>query len=324
MISLWRIQKSGRKPGPFPSFSETFRSSEFFRSAWDPSEDVAPTLLCRANFASSPWRSENYGYVGRELAEATNPPTVGAAQNGWFPSAFDGAVEVLRFAVAEEVIGVSTGWACTCVVRFDTLAAPAGASINDPCIFAIGPFSAAVALSVNSSGVCLVQYDGFGASFETARIAVSTGQYYRIQARWDGSELWLRVDNGTPETMPGIASIAAAGTESLVVGANYDETAHLHGRILELGFLAEVVPDAPLDAWDAYAVARYFAVAYTSRCLVLLNGRIQECPDVGPFGQRLVLTSGYLTTTPTGGKSLVLVGNTITQAATETGVRVPP
>ena len=217
--------------------------------------------LWRADYAGEPWVGDASDGVsgGRLLTEATNPPSTGTPQNGYVPALFDGTNDVLRYVGAEDIIGDSTGWTYHGVWRFGSLAAPSGAAITDPCIFAIGPFSAAVALSVNSSGVALVQYDLGGMPHETARIAVSAGTYYRIQARWSIStgEIWLRVDAGTPVTVSGVADIADASTEDIVVGANYDATAFLDAECLETGWLAYPETDPVLDAVDDAAVTRY-------------------------------------------------------------------
>lgn len=211
----------------------------------------------RAPFVGSPWVGEpsEGPSESRDLTEATNPPAPGTAQNGYVPADFDGTNDVLSYVGAADIVGAGTGWAFTSVVQFDALAAPSGAAINDPCLFAIGPFTAAVALSVNSDGLALVQYSG--APVETARIPVVTGQYYVVQARWDGAEIWLRVDAGTPETAGPIAGMDDPTPETLIVGSNYDQTPFLSARVLELQFRTGIVSTAELDDAYDYAVTRY-------------------------------------------------------------------
>lgn len=256
----------------------------------------------RANYSASPWvgLATAGASGGRNLTEGTNPPTTGTAQNGYTPAAFDGVNDRLSYVGAEDIIGDNTGWTYHGVWKFGSLDAPSGAAINDPCIFALGPFSAAVALSVNSNGIALVQYDLGGTPYETTRVSVSTGQYYRIQARWNASTgiIWLRVDAGTPVTVSGVADIADASAENLIVGANYDLTAFLDAECLETDWLAYAETDVELDALDAYSVARYALGPATSDLSATCTTALTVVPIVRGTGTVASTVTTTLTLAP--------------------------
>ena len=99
----------------------------------DPEQDYEDSGFWRADhieFDGSPWKGVGTrGYaLGRDLSEATNPPSAGTAQNGYVPAQFDGTNDILRYTGAEEIVGDNTGWAFTWVGRFGSLDAPSGAA----------------------------------------------------------------------------------------------------------------------------------------------------------------------------------------------------
>lgn len=276
----------------------------------------------RANYSVSSWlgTATDGPTLGRKLTESSTPMVAGTPQNGYTPAA--GGISTLLTAdgPAEQYIGTNTCF-IHCVVKLGSVVGPAANVWDDACLLVTGS-AATVALGASSSGVAFGVYTS-GGPVQTSRVALASGSYAVVQARLDGVNASVSVDGGS-WTNVAAADITSGGGNPLIVGADLTGvTTTLDASILEIGVSQKSFSDATALALVAYSQARY-AIGYTSRCLVLLNGLVKECPDTGPFGQRLVLSSGRLTTTPTGGKSLVLVSGRRAEAATETGVRVPP
>ena len=258
---------------------------------------------------------------GRNLTEGTNPPTGGTVQNGYTPGLFDGTNDLLTADLtADDYIGASSV-TVHAVVWVNSAPAPSTYAFEDPCVI-VAQYSGIYGLGVSSSGVRFGVYLSTG-YVETAPVALSTGAWHVIQARYDGTNVSVRVDGGAWTDAAATDPFAAGGFPALVGVDIVGTTQFLDGEILELGIHDGALSDVECDALYSYAIARYGTVVYTSRCITTYLGRLVECPDVGPFGLRLVLSGGVRTTATAGGKSLVLVGGSIVEASSEVGVRTP-
>lgn len=90
----------------------------------------------RANFSASPWPGVATAGLsgGRDLTEATNPPTTGTVQNGWTPALFNGTTQLLTAdGIADDYIG-ATSVTIHAVVWINSAPAPATYAFDDPCI----------------------------------------------------------------------------------------------------------------------------------------------------------------------------------------------
>lgn len=211
----------------------------------------------RANYAASPWLgiATDGNTLGRNLTEATNPPTTGAAQNGYTPALFDGTNDLLTADLtATDYVGAKSV-TIHAVVWIDTAPAPTAFTFDNPCIV-VAQFSGIIGLGVATNGVRFGVYTT-GPYVETAAVACSTGAWHRVQARYNGANVSVRVDGGA-WTNAAATDPFAAGASPLLVGTDIvGTTAFLDGRILELGISAAALSDAECDALDAYSVARY-------------------------------------------------------------------
>ena len=278
----------------------------------------------RAQFSGSPWLGVTTAGAsgGRDLTEATNPPTAGTAQNGWTPANFNGTNQLLTApGVVEDYHGAAEV-TITVVAKVNSVPAPGAYTWDDPC-FLVTQTGGTIALGVCSSGVSFLIYTS-GGPVQTGYVAFTTGVYHVFQARMDGTNASVRVDGGA-WTSAAAADIAASGGQPLLIGTDLTgTTAFIDADLLEIEIGSTAFSDVELGAVLAYAQARYFPAAYTSRCIELYNGQLRECPDTGPYGARVILTAGTRVTAPTGGKSLILSSGYITEAASEVGVRTPP
>jgi hypothetical protein len=261
---------------------------------------LAWTGYWRASW-SLPWPGEDTTgpSLGRDLYEAVDFPGSGTAQNGYTPPAFDGTNDLLTAdGVAEDYLG-ATGWTIHAVVRCNSLAAPGGFTADNEALISVGPGSAAVNLAFDSTGVTALQYDGFGGTAETTRIAVGTTDYRVIQARWNGALLECRVDGGSWQSVACTSQVAYSGVgEVLRVGVNYDGTKFLDCDVLEIGTFDQSLLDADLDALYSYADTRYALTAPSTATVVVGTLAVTPAWPLPTLGSRIAVSIDTLAPTP--------------------------
>jgi hypothetical protein len=244
-----RIERTG-----WVDHASAIAEGEFFRSLWDPSEELATSLLARAPYAGSPWRSENYGLVGQTLSSA-NPPTAGTPQNGWTPASFNGTTNFLTAdGVADDYVG-PTSVTIQAVVWVSSATAPSTYAFDDPCIV-VAQYSGIFAVGVSTSGVRFGVYLSTG-YVETTPVAMSTGAWHRVQARYDGANVSVRVDGGAWTDVAATDPFAASGSPLLVGVDIVGTTKFLPVYLLEIAISPSASSNPVCDAWDSYAVTRY-------------------------------------------------------------------
>src|SRR5690606_13622046 len=81
------------------------------------------TGFWRGSFSGSPWvGTASAGSSGtRDLTEATNPPSTGAAQNGYVPADFDGTNDVLGNATAMSTLLTASGYYYWALFELDAI-----------------------------------------------------------------------------------------------------------------------------------------------------------------------------------------------------------
>lgn len=212
----------------------------------------------RADYSASPWVGVATAGAssGRDLTEATNPPTTGTAVNGYVPANFDGTNDLLTADLtADDYVGASA-MSVHAVVYIDTAAAPGTYAFDDACIV-VAQYSGIFGLGVSSSGVRFGVYTTSG-YYETAAVALSTGAWHRVQARYDGTNVSVRIDGGSWTNTAATDPFAAGGSPMLVGVDIVGTTTFLDGKALEVCVSTTAFSDAVMDDIDAYAVARYF------------------------------------------------------------------
>jgi hypothetical protein len=209
----------------------------------------------RADFAASPWTgtASAGGSGARNLTEATNPPAVGAAQNGKNPADFDGTNDLLGSATTFTTFAAAAAGSIWCLFYADTSAADAGAGSRHDNEGLVAEEGGATALNLTFSagGVSVSLYDG---AFKEVITACGTGAYHLAQAKWNSTNLYLRIDSGSWVSIAAGALSGSAG--GLVVGRNYD-TKFLDGRILDVGMATSALSDGSFDSVKSYVNSRF-------------------------------------------------------------------
>lgn len=209
------------------------------------------------------WRADYVGpswpglILARDLYDAIDYPATGPTQNGYTPANFNGTNVLYADGVAEDYLG-TTEWTVHAVFKAASLAAPATFPADDRALLSVGPSTCAVQISLNTSGVAAVQYDGVGGYSVTPSASIGTTDYHVVQARWTGATLEIRVDGGAWQSVALASQVAYSGTgETLRVGVNYDGTKFFDGDLLEIGVASVAFSDTQLDELYAHDVARY-------------------------------------------------------------------
>lgn len=224
-------------------------------SAFDPAT-LALTGWWRASFTASPWTptaSAGSSGANGNLAEATNPPTSGTAQNGFNPAAFDGINQVLTSA--NNFSTFVTGGAGSIWVLFYATAAAAdagaGLRIGNPGLVFQDTGGTTFGIGYSDAGVTVAYYDG---AYEELVIAASLNNYHLAQVKWDSTNLKMRVDSGARSSIAAAAMTLSANP--IVVGKNYT-TGYQACRVLEVGTINSALSDADEDNIKSYVNSRY-------------------------------------------------------------------
>lgn len=210
----------------------------------------------RAGFMVSPWKgiASAGTSLGRDLAEATNPPVAATPINGFAPASFDGMNDQLLSVTAVNAYLSTTGWEVHGLISADS-ARPyaAGMPYAFPAILTdntAGDFY----IAFSSAGVIAGHYDGV--SFKEIVAACPTGGIHTFQAWFDGTKLNLSVDNGAP-AVPVTTGVPIFGVGALRMGLNYAGAAGFDGNIVEIMIAAKVLDDPSRKGIRAYFNKRY-------------------------------------------------------------------
>lgn len=231
------------------------RASKMASSVLDPTT-LSLSGYWRGSYAGSPWvgTASAGSSGGRNLTEATNAPSVGAALNSLASADYDGTDDQLAASgvVASDLIATG-GYRVSFLAEFDALPAPAGAVYSNPSVImdtGTGNFG----VVVNNAGVHAYHSDG---SFKTASsaAAISTGTKYAIDVVYDGTNITVSV-NGTAGT-PVAAGNAVSITGAVSFGRNVFNDARLNGRIWDLYTAQTDLAAVTSAAHKAYINSRY-------------------------------------------------------------------
>lgn len=202
--------------------------------AWVAPSDPSVLVLThwqRGSYAGSPWAGNaSAGTSGsRALTEATNPPAVGAALNGYTPADFNGTTHRLTSATAMTSCISATSGSMAALFFADTAATDAGAGLyyNNPSLIT-DTVDGFAALEFSTGGLGFGSYNG--ASFDSARVPCAIGGWHLGMCRWSASKIEVRVDSTDWSTLPRSSTI---GSGFLRVGTNQGAAKLFDGRIQE-------------------------------------------------------------------------------------------
>lgn len=208
------------------------------------------------DYAGSPWVGEATAGAssGRNLEEATNPPTTGTARYGHIPATFDGVNDTLSSVNPVEDFA-TTYVTVDAVVKINSAPAAGTFVWDDPCIVTVYG-SAAFSLGVTTSGVSFGVYTstGFG---QTAYVPLSLGVVHSVQGRYDGTNCSVRVDGGAWVSLAITDPLVTNPGVPLLVGKDYVASTFLDGDIYSLSVAPSAFSDGTLDTLYAYNRDRY-------------------------------------------------------------------
>lgn len=211
----------------------------------------------RASFTASPWvGTSSAGSSGsRDLTEATNPPSVGAALNGFTPASFDGTNDQLTTAVVNSTFLSTSAGFILCLFNATSAAADAGAAgyFNNPGLVSDIGGSSSPMLTYSTSGVRLGTFNG--SDFNSVAAAASTGAWHVGIGRWDSTTIEVGVDGGPFTTLARTVSLDGAG--GMGVGRDDNAALFFNGLIAEV-MMAQFRPsDAEVAGLVGYLRSRY-------------------------------------------------------------------
>jgi hypothetical protein len=224
-------------------------------SGFDPST-LDMTGWWRADFSGSPWTataSAGSSGTNGSLTEGTNPPSVGAAQNGLTPADFDGTND--QITAANAVTTYLTNAAGTVIVLFraDTAAADPGAAAyyNAPGLFGN---TGVLHVGFADAGVRFGYYDG--SSHDSVAAACATGAYHAALCRYNSTTQEVQIDSaGATGSMARGAAALDTGTAP-VCGPTF-AAGFYDGRILEIMTFDRRITDGEWTDIVSYFNDRY-------------------------------------------------------------------
>jgi hypothetical protein len=232
-------------------------------ATFDPAT-LALTGWWRASFASSPWTpTASAGTSGSNgnLAEATNPPAVGTALNGYDSADFDGTNDALTSAatIADLINADSySGWALIRANAIGTSATDAAPYDNDPITTTNAQQHFGLALTTNG-GDRIQVYHNDGVSWKTVpSLTISTATPVLVQFRYDGTDIEARIDSGAYQSVAaGNVSAAVLDGDLMVFGGPSFASAFADLNVWEYGVSDQTFSDADFDNVKDYINARY-------------------------------------------------------------------
>lgn len=232
---------------------------------WSPAQ-IAASGWWRSNYSGTTGWSANAsagasGANGVLSPASVNSPPAGAGVGvgGHVPAAFDGAGLFYTYhptlnmdSFATVVAGACTEYCFIELLKINTLVAPVGAAYDEPSGFTDNGSSSGS--SFTSNGARVWHYDG---GFKTTpAIPVSSGQYFLLQRKYDGTNLSARVGGGSWQSTPAGVLLSAASLNPRV-GINYSYVKRLDGSVMEVILSKTVISDSTLDKIRLYCNQRY-------------------------------------------------------------------
>ncbi len=205
-------------PAPTIGAAVNGRASAYFDSTATGLLDLT-TLVLSGYWPTAYSGSPNVGVAtaGTSLGNDMSPgatgwvaPTIGATLNGFATMSFDGSTMgmVSGYSVANTV--GTTAWSYAVLLNMAALAVR-GSDYTNPALFTDD--ASIIGVTISDGGVAAFTYDsGAGDHETTPLIVVATSTWVLVQARWDGTTLGCRVNNGTWSTATVSTQYSGIGT----------------------------------------------------------------------------------------------------------------
>lgn len=215
---------------------------------FNPATDLTLTGYWRADYSASPWTDSSGN--SRNLTSGS-APTTGSTVNGWTPSRWDGIATILAGTNITTFFGASGSfWAL-----FYASSAPAPVSAYaDGSIFG-DPGNGECNFGFTSSGFGACVLDN-SVTYQRIDVACGTGAWHLGQAKWNGSNLYARIDSNSWSSMAcgPFTTIAATTAQA---GSSYLNNIRFTGDILEMGCASSALTDDNFESIRQYVNQRY-------------------------------------------------------------------
>ena len=229
-------------------------------TTYDPSV-LDLNLWLRGSYGGSPWvGTASAGNSSTWRGAHANAPGVGAAVNGYTPADFDGTNDTLTVAntvpnnaTLADIIS-APAWTMVFLINMDAADADAGAGNRFTQPNLIADSGAYFVVSYTSSGVAIEMADGITTT--TIAVACATGGWHMVKIRYDGTKYYLGVDSGAMTEEAGVGNVANT-TGNVYIGSNYDRTAFVNGKIMEVMGADTDLGNTVLTSIKSYFNSRY-------------------------------------------------------------------
>jgi hypothetical protein len=198
------------------------------------------------------------GSGSRDLTQGTgaNQPGTGVAIDGHTAPDFDGTNDFLTNATAISTMLSASAWRMWALIQTDAIATNDATSYNNDTVICDTGLFWGVFLRNNAGTQSVYAYQWDGAEKAVSITASITGNYTLIQARYDGSNVRLKVNGSSVSTVA--AGNISTTTGTIVCGAGSGIGARpYNGRIIDCGLLAAAGADADFENIRNYCIARY-------------------------------------------------------------------
>jgi hypothetical protein len=212
------------------------------------------------DYAGSPWlgtvSAGTSGSGNNDLEEGTNPPSIGAALNGYDTANFDGTNDVLFGETGVTTTTYLDASAGSVAILFNAdsavAAAAAGAAYESPALFGGNTGGTYYGIHYDAAGVRVTLYDG---AWKEVIVAALVGEWNLAQVKHDGVNLMLRVNSGA------WFSVAAGAignlTAPMAIGPDYNSAAFFDGKVAEVIVSDTVFSDGTFDQIITYISSKY-------------------------------------------------------------------
>ncbi len=216
--------------------------------------NLSLTGYWRANFTGLPWvGTASIGTSsGRNLVTQADDPSTGASQNGFAPADFNGSSNYIQADVNNTTL-LGTSGSIFFLFNGDTAPTNSGLDYGDGNIFT-DPTNAETTFGFTDLGFGACILDD-SITYRRISISCGTGNYHLAQAKWNGTNLYARIDSGN---WSNIASgpFTAITPSAPNVGLSYS-TIRFDGRLLELGITNIFLSDSDFNNIVSYVNKRY-------------------------------------------------------------------
>lgn len=219
---------------------------------------LAFTGWWRASFPGAPWPGTASAgpSSARDLASAGSDPSIGAALDSLECADFDGSNNLLTTGLAGSSLFAASALSFWALIDADTVPADPGVGNRWQGSALIGDSGATyLQVTLTAAGVTL----GLTSSgaYDEVTTTCSTGTPHLVQAKFDGTDLKVRIDSGAWQSVAATNGPGATIddlTNTIRVGL---QVAYFDGKLWELGLANAVLSDAAFEQIRVYVNARY-------------------------------------------------------------------